>query len=420
MYGNEKGGISMGYSNGIITAPVSIYDVQRAIGASSPDLGTLCRHANINKWAKYKPVRSSVISVMTDADFIAAGYGLSAPAAFYANTQNPDATWQYLKPRTNDWARLSDFNNYAHNCICPFGFEVSGELGSIVGIVLYTNSGANIITPSDRSWQGERNLSVADILTANGFGDYYLGFCIHDLTDQASAYVAIVTNKKLSTINDSVEVFLLYSEQKSEGGLTYPAIPLIADKLRDGHTYRYITCLFSSGPDSGYAYQINPYTPLVYPLAFEAGIDRHDIEMHKANYIAGLQATLSISNVTWTYVGTTTVGSSTMDEYTLSCTIKGTFVTPSNWNVQHSVGVDVTINNPYGYAGSDTYQETGYVSIPNSSTTYSNVQILNISGLSVKWFSGVPANVRSVIVSAAATYSGENVPFNNTVEIKLN
>ena len=411
----------MAHSNGIITAPVSFGDVNTTLGTSHTDLHSLCQDGNINRFSKNKSVRYNSPAVLAAADFIAAGYGLSAPAAFYANTQNPDATWQYLKPRTNtDWARLSDFNNYAHNCVCPFGFEVSGELGSIVGIVLYTNSGANIITPSGRSWQGDRNLSVADILTANGFGDYYLGFCIHDLTDQASAYVAIVTNKKLSAITNSVEVFLLYSEQKSEWGLTYPAIPLIADKLRNGHTYRYITCLFSSGPDSGYAYQINPYTPLVYPLAFEAGIDRHDIEMHKASYIAGLQATLSISNVTWTYVGTTVVGSSTMDEYTLSCTIKGTFVTPSNWAVQHSVGVDVTINNPYGYAGSGTYQETGYVSIPNSSTTYSNVQILNISGLSVKWFSGVPANVRSVIVSAAATYSGESVPFDNTVEIKLN
>ena len=411
----------MAHSNGIITAPVSFGDVNGTLGTSHTDLHSLCQDGNINRFSKNKSVRYNSPAVLAAADFVAAGYGLSAPAAFYANTQNPDATWSYLKPRTNtDWARLSDFNNYAHNCVCPFGFEVSGELGSIVGLVLYTNSGANIITPSGRSWQGDRNLSVADILSANGFGNYYLGFCIHDLTDQASAYVAIVTNKKLSAINNSVEVFLLYSEQRIEGGVTYPAIPLIADKLRNGHTYRYIACLFSSGPESGYAYQINPYTPLVYPLAFEAGIDRHDIEMHKASYIAGLQATLSVSNVTWTYVGTTVVGSSTMDEYTLSCTIKGTFVTPSNWAVQHSVGVDVTINNPYGYAGSGTYQDTGYVNIPNSSTTYSNVQILNISGLSVKWFNGVPANVRSVIVSAAATYSGENVPFDNTVEIKLN
>lgn len=411
----------MAHSNGIITPPVSFGDVNAVLGTSHTDLHSLCQDGNINRFSKNKSVRYNSPAVLAAADFLAAGYGLSAPAAFYANTQNPDATWQYLKPRTNtDWARLSDFNNYAHNCVCPFGFEVSGTLGSSVGLVFYLNSGANIIAPSGRTWQGDRNLSVADMLAGAGFGNYYLGFCIHDLTDQASSYVAIVTNKKLSELTNSVEVIILYAEAKTEWGITYPAIPLVADKLRDGHTYRYIACLFSSGPDSGYAYQINPYTPLVYPLGFEAGVDRVDLLMRKATYIAGLQATLSISNVTWTYVGTTVVGSSTMDEYTLSCTIKGTFVTPSNWAVQHSVGVDVTINNPYGYAGSGTYQETGYVSIPNSSTTYSNLQILNISGLSVKWFSGVPANVRSVIVSAAATYSGENVPFDNTVEIKLN
>ena len=48
----------MGYSNGIITAPVSIYDVQRALGiVGGGDLGTLIRDGNINMFAKYKPVR---------------------------------------------------------------------------------------------------------------------------------------------------------------------------------------------------------------------------------------------------------------------------------------------------------------------------------------------------------------------------
>lgn len=45
----------MAYGNGIITSPVSIYDVQQALGNSSPDLGTLCKASQINKWAKYKP-----------------------------------------------------------------------------------------------------------------------------------------------------------------------------------------------------------------------------------------------------------------------------------------------------------------------------------------------------------------------------
>ena len=43
-------------SNGVISAPVSIYDVQRSLGVSSSDLGTLCQSANINKWSKMKPV----------------------------------------------------------------------------------------------------------------------------------------------------------------------------------------------------------------------------------------------------------------------------------------------------------------------------------------------------------------------------
>ena len=54
----------MPVSNGFITAPVSISDVQTAIQNTSTDLGTLCSYhsesggvqVGINKWAKYKPV----------------------------------------------------------------------------------------------------------------------------------------------------------------------------------------------------------------------------------------------------------------------------------------------------------------------------------------------------------------------------
>ncbi|MBR6605807.1 MAG: hypothetical protein IKK92_08075 [Prevotella sp.] len=45
----------MSYSGGIISEPVSIRDIQRALGVSNPDLGTLCKHVNVNKWAMYKP-----------------------------------------------------------------------------------------------------------------------------------------------------------------------------------------------------------------------------------------------------------------------------------------------------------------------------------------------------------------------------
>lgn len=41
---------------GIISAPVSIDDVKRALGESSNDLATLCKSENINMWSKYKPI----------------------------------------------------------------------------------------------------------------------------------------------------------------------------------------------------------------------------------------------------------------------------------------------------------------------------------------------------------------------------
>lgn len=48
--------MSYNRETGIISAPVSIDDVKRALGESSNDLATLCKSENINIWSKYKPI----------------------------------------------------------------------------------------------------------------------------------------------------------------------------------------------------------------------------------------------------------------------------------------------------------------------------------------------------------------------------
>lgn len=48
--------MSYNSKTGIISAPVSIDDVKRALGESSNDLATLCKSENINIWSKYKPI----------------------------------------------------------------------------------------------------------------------------------------------------------------------------------------------------------------------------------------------------------------------------------------------------------------------------------------------------------------------------
>ncbi|MBV3431255.1 hypothetical protein KSW92_17410, partial [Prevotella copri] len=48
--------MSYNSENGIISAPVSIDDLKRALGESSNDVATLCKSENINIWSKYKPI----------------------------------------------------------------------------------------------------------------------------------------------------------------------------------------------------------------------------------------------------------------------------------------------------------------------------------------------------------------------------
>lgn len=54
----------MAYASDRVTAPVSISDVQQALGVSSGDVGTLCKAATINMWAKFKPVRKNIINTI--------------------------------------------------------------------------------------------------------------------------------------------------------------------------------------------------------------------------------------------------------------------------------------------------------------------------------------------------------------------
>lgn len=124
----------MAYSNNLITAPVSIYDVQRALNASANDVGRLCAHQNVNKWARYKPVTvANVLRQITQTELSNAKYGLTpalnsmlfsksdstesgtspvASATELETVLNSNQQWAYNKP---DGAmaspfRLSDFS----------------------------------------------------------------------------------------------------------------------------------------------------------------------------------------------------------------------------------------------------------------------------------------------------------------------
>lgn len=149
----------MAYNSGFITSPVSIKDVQSAIGSSNADLGTLIRNGNINKWAKYKPVRLAKISTvdewnaathswrddatwylgekewgelcgmsfaytiqipLTDMDGSKTTLYPKAGTFFYKMIQG-DLHWTYIRPAGGMGTpyRLTDFAGYQHISVCP-------------------------------------------------------------------------------------------------------------------------------------------------------------------------------------------------------------------------------------------------------------------------------------------------------------
>lgn len=117
----------MGYDSTTkkLSIPIGFGDIGTALGTSSLDLGTLCTHANINMWARRKPIRYNSTAALTDSQL--AGTDAEKTAGYYygvhlANTGAiyalHDFTIDYHKPRGasySEWYRAYDFNGYVHN-----------------------------------------------------------------------------------------------------------------------------------------------------------------------------------------------------------------------------------------------------------------------------------------------------------------
>lgn len=146
----------MAYNGGIITKPVSIRDVQLALGTTENDLGRLCVHSNINKWARFKPIKITrpdesvgFLGVLTEELRQANYYGLHfrentvaedlLKGKITVNETNFDAAaasgyeWSYIPPigGKNSPYRLTDFvsddgvKGYKHSTKPPF--EIIGN-----------------------------------------------------------------------------------------------------------------------------------------------------------------------------------------------------------------------------------------------------------------------------------------------------
>lgn len=173
----------MSNSNGKITAPVSIKDVQEVLGETSNDLKTLVLSDKVNKWSRYKPIDRVGVAPLQDAEFKNNAYGLDYDnyaditecANSYNNNGNNSAT--YNKPTSH--YRLSDFKDYNHSAT----FEITGITcsklefpeGSTLEVMLETNK--------QDDTANSNCVKLVDLLGLNFHDQKYFGIALYEVVD---------------------------------------------------------------------------------------------------------------------------------------------------------------------------------------------------------------------------------------------
>ena len=225
----------MGLENGILTQPISVYDIANCIGVASTDVGTLCSaNAKINMWAKYKPVRYNKIGSLTENERKACAYGLldtreydlssdTAITTAFNNALNRIYSWEYESPTGGNASlyRMLDFDGYNHNAICPLFFEdnspqwdkVEVRVGSIADAALPQGN----ITLSDL----QELSTIVNADNSTGFGLLYK----KDNNVVRLVGLDIEGNCQYPCFNSSGEA--LTHSITIEGSGTYTIVPII-------------------------------------------------------------------------------------------------------------------------------------------------------------------------------------------------
>ena len=309
-------------STGIISPAVSIYDVQRCFGLSSPDLATLILNANINMWSQIKPIYSTKIAQLTTADRsnprtisgFKTGAGIKKWAGVYAdyivgkdiNTGSVAShVWQLDRPVVDGLCafRLTDFAGYYH------------FVGNVMRIYTLFGNINNIVTPSASGQQGT-NIAFSFGFTnpiADGsihpnvlFGDcidYYPAVILTNGASGSNSYQyakaapspisAYTTSPVTININTADFAAAIANDfQQLHSGDPYQNYP-----LRTGDNWTACVVLVSTAPFENT--HVIPSGATIVRLEYESGVDRRTlpIKQSKYNNIEWMKMTVKIVKV---------------------------------------------------------------------------------------------------------------------------
>lgn len=231
----------------IMTAPLNINgqgDIQKATGCDSGDLGQCIVNGTINRWAKWKPQRSTKIAPLTLAERTADHFGLSLTkyttvADLMAGVQ-ADGGWAYLQPRDNgsDKYRMYDFLNASDITATGYNGNSKSFLDYLDVPSIYFNGAGG--TNMTAEWVLDSRLPVGNILMSDisdmdglgtAFDDLYLGFLIVNSVSSPTVYRYRTSSAKISADYHGTSVTWPANDLDSLSSGTYYVIPLAAKSI---------------------------------------------------------------------------------------------------------------------------------------------------------------------------------------------
>lgn len=264
----------MGYSNGVVSAPVGIYDVRRALGLSSNDLGTLCKSTRINMWSKFKPVRLNMIDTVTgqwdatnttwysDASWFRgnpndnyAAYGWKPPvgggsaSALATLLSNYSYSSSVNANHYNGWVaelpqgssglyrspyRLTDFAGYNHNANIP-----PEKLSCDTELIVYASGSARITPTYIQRATDDNPISQRDYVTPKDilqkvFGDLATVRTGFALVSQDYSSVRLLTTDTSMVIEPSDVGDSGSTSSRLVDGSSYWVCPFFTDTQQSG------------------------------------------------------------------------------------------------------------------------------------------------------------------------------------------
>jgi len=332
----------MGHSNDWKTlykgTGISIGEINTTLNAGTLDLGSLCKHTNLNPWAKYKPFRYNAYSFTNATAWENAmksagwGFGDTVTAVdtdyiFYWSGASKEWVSSYLKPRGgsyNEYFRQLDFvdltansqNGYYHDAVPPLDIEFSDD-GTYID-----QAGDAVVVNYDfmanSNWVGSKCLSMSDLLVQainnTASKTYYLAVLFKP-TGHSELNSLLVSSVEASDFLTQTPSYFeipftgLSSQSSQTDGIYVPAIGDTGEGAgsRDGDTVSMTVCLAENkAPSSGDNYRLvtgaELTTTKLLSMNLYNNIDKNTLPIVANNSIQGSKGTITATVTDLGYV----------------------------------------------------------------------------------------------------------------------